>query len=222
MPIDWTQTAAWIQAGAAIASVAVALIIGVAAVLVARRSNGISKDAVQVAAEAREIARDAIGQARRQAILASVPHLVAERPTPEGDPPILTALIMNGGPTVAYGILVSVAVASERSLDAVDESTRLWSGRHVALMPNANPLSLRIKLARPMAAPWLHVTLEYVSPLGAHVRHDYLGPSVFRDKRHRLHLVTIDPRDGTEPVRFPIELGPFDDEPDLRPAAQVF
>lgn len=210
-------TTDWIQTGAAIASVAVALVIGGAAVLVARSANGISKNAVKVATEARDIARDAVGQARRQAILGSVPHLVAARPTAQGRPPTrLTVEVTNGGPTVAYGILASVAGATERSLDALDEASRSQSGRQVALLPGAKPLGLVIRSGRPMDFPWVHVRLEYVSPLGAHVRHDYLGPSSSQDMRYRLHLVTIDPQDGTEPVAFPIELGPFDDEVEPR------
>lgn len=215
-------TTDWVQAGAAVASVLVTLGIGGAAVFVAWRSNAISKDAVEVAKGAREISRDAVGEARRLAILGSVPHLVAERPTPSGDPPDRMAVqVKNGGPTVAYGILVSVAGASERSLDAVDEDSRAWSGRQVSLLPHAEPLRLAIRNVRSLDFPWLHVRLEYVSPLGAHVQHDYLGPRNVRDLRHRLHLVTIDPRDGSAPVRFPIELGPFDDEPVLRPSPVV-
>jgi hypothetical protein len=215
-------TTDWIQAGASIASVVVALVIGAVALRVAARSNGIAKDAVRVAEEAREISRDAVHETRRVAILGSVPDLFASRPNPHGDPPVrLNVEVANSGPTVAYGVLVSVAGAAERSLDAIDETTRAWSGRQVALRPGSNPLELVIRSGRPAEFPWMHLRLEYVSPLGAHIRHDYLSPAESRDRRHRLHRVTIDPRDGSEPIEFDIELGPFDDEPDLRPLPRV-
>ena len=217
------QPTDWIAAGAAVASVLVALIIGAVAVWIAHGSNAISKSAVRVAEEAREISRDAVQQGRRQAILASVPHLVADRPIARGDPPsAFTVRVSNGGPAVAYGILASIAGASERNLEALNEQSRSWSGRQVALKPGPDDMKLSIKSGAAAAFQWIHVRLEYVSPLGAHVRHDYLGPSASRDMRYRLHLVTIDPQDGSEPVRFPIELGPFDDEPDLRPQPKVF
>ncbi len=212
----------WISAGTAVASVLVAALVGGAAVVVARRANGISGDAVKVAQEAREIAGDALRESKRQAILSSVPHLVTDRPVAHGAQPTrFEVKVSNGGPTVAYGILVSIAGASERSLDAIDEATRAWSGRQVALQPGADRMSLSVKGARVEGFPWVHVRLEYVSPLGAHVRHDYLAPEDGRDRRYRLHLVTIDPKDGSEPILFPIELGPFDDEPDLRPPAVI-
>lgn len=215
-------TTDWIPAGAAVASVLVAFIIGVAAVLVARRSNGISKDAVRVAEEAREISRDAVNQVRRQGMLASVPHLVAERPVPNGTPPTrFVVRVRNGGPTVAYGILVSVAGAAARRLDAIDDKTRAWSGRQVALVPGGDPMSLGMA-AKSHTYEWLNVRLEYHSPLGALVTHDYLGPADVRDRRYRLHRVTIDPQDGGPPIRFDLGLGPFDEEPDYMPPAQIW
>lgn len=211
------QTTDWIQAGAAVASVFVALVIGVAAVLVARRSNGVSKDAVRVAEEAREISRDAVGQARRQTILASVPHLVAGRPSITAER--IEINVMNGGPTVAYGILVSVAGATDRNLEAIDEDSRTHSGRQVSLVPG--PRSLRLRMANTLSKsyPWLHVRLEYRSPLGARVSHDYLGPPAIADKRYRLHLVTIDPLDAGDAISFPIELGRF--EPEEEPSREL-
>ena len=59
--------------------------------------------------------------------------------------------------------------------------------------------------------PWVHTRLEYVSPLGAKVTHDYLAETGSKSI-HRLHRVTVDPRDGSKPLEFDLELGPFGEE----------
>ncbi|HJP89298.1 MAG TPA: hypothetical protein VJ850_09720 [Candidatus Limnocylindrales bacterium] len=205
-----------IQGAAAAAGVIAAFVVGIAAVIVANRANDIAEKAVEVAASARDLSEQAIQQSKRDAILGSVPHLVGHQPS-FGAAGKARLPITNGGQVVAYGVLGSIAFAPDRKLEAADESTRKWSGRQPALAPGEQR-NLTI-MFDPPAGGWHHVRLEYVSPLGARVTHDYIGPGrgAERDRRFRLHLVTIDPRDGTEPVRFPIELGPFDDEPDVAP-----
>jgi hypothetical protein len=204
-----------IQAGAGIASVLVA----VAAVVVAWKAARVAADANKISEDARDIARSGVSEGRRQAKLAAVPHLAIEAVNLTGVSPApyrrLRLRVYNGGPTVAYGVLASVAGAPDRSLDSIVETTRHHSGRQVAVGAEKElGLAVRVEFKEGSreAYEWLAIQLEYYGPLGARVRQDYLWPTDPRKRLFRMHRVSIDPRDGGPPEEFDLALGRFPED----------
>jgi hypothetical protein len=151
----------------AIASV----IVAAAAVIVAWLARGVARDANKISGDARDTAKEALTATRRQTALGAVPFLTVATPkiTSAGQ---FRLAITNGGPTVAYGVIATVAAARSRDIDDVDRSTRRWSGRESAVAPGDDPIFRHVSgdnlvnmggPPKPLYA-WTSIRLEYHSP----------------------------------------------------------
>lgn len=159
-------------------------------------AKNIASDARDAEHAQAQIAGEALAATRRQTELGAVPQLVALGPVLHharaGKPPRLTVAIKNGGPTTAYGVILSAAIARERDLSTVDEATRNASRREPGLVAGEHLDTLGVPMPTSADAEWLAVTVECYTPLGTAVRQDYLwGP---KDAKWRLHRVTITPQ----------------------------
>jgi hypothetical protein len=194
------------------ASSVVSFLIAVVAAWVAWVAKGIAADARDAEKAQAAIAADALRATRLQIELQAVPHLIASNArineATSTRPARFVMHIVNGGPTVAYGVMMSAAVATARDLDAIDESTRGGSRREPGLAPG-QPLQT-LGAPMPYDGEWIAVRLEYYSPLGADVVHDYIWGR--QESKWRLHRVTIRPSEGP-PLRFDLRLSPGDAEP---------
>ncbi len=204
-----------VQAFTALSTVVVACV----AAYIAWKARGVAHDANAIARRASHTAEDALVATRRQTALAAIPYLTVGVPEVRSSGDFML-VIRNGGPTVAYGILVTVAAARSRSVDDIDRSSSRSSGRAAALAPGDDPLrrsvsgSTLVKMNPPSPlSAWTAFELEYNSPLGASVSHTYLWDGA---RRWRLHRVRVDPgEDAGSRVQFDIALGPSDEEPEL-------
>ena len=201
-----------IQAAAAVGSGVVAA----GAVVVAWLARGVAKEANGIAESSLGIASQSVAATKRTAILASVPSVLVQAPVHVPQNQLVVVKVTNDGPSAAYGVLVWVAGARERSLEAIETATREASGRRVSLTQR-QPADLRIPVGR-LTSPegnltyqWVAVRVEYYSPLGAVVQQDYLWRTTRPNPLFRLHRMRIDPRDGTEPLVFNVQLGPLQD-----------
>ena len=92
----------------------------VAAIIVAAVAAWIAHDARNAEKAQAKIANEALAATRRQTELGSVLSLIARSPrvfAPSGTKPQrLNLAIENGGPTVAFGIIVSAALATSEAL----------------------------------------------------------------------------------------------------------
>ena len=215
----------WIQALGSVGALVVALFavwVAWAAKRVADASNVIASDARDAETAQAAIADEALRATRRQTDLTAVPHLIARNPRLHpgrgADRPDRFGVdIENGGPTVAYGIILSAALASERDLDSVDESTRGASRREPGLAPGQRLETLAVPMPTG-TSEWLAVRVAYHTPLGTSVRQDYLwGRTTLK---WRLHRITISPEAGP-PLQFELSLELDLDEPDRPPFGAV-
>jgi hypothetical protein len=207
------------------AATAVTLVVAVVAVWVAWVAKNVAEASNVIAGDARDAEKDqariadaALTATRRQTELGAVPNLVVRNPTirpPNGSrPQRLNVSIENGGSTVAYGVILSAAVAATRDLGSIDEKTRGSSRREPGLQPGAHLQMLSAPLPT-LYGDWIAVRVEWYSPLGAAARHDYLWSRT--EGKWRLHRVVVKPESGP-PLTFDLELGvEQDDEPEDKP-----
>jgi hypothetical protein len=220
----WSAVAAVVGAGVAIVALVVAWQargVAVAANRIAEQARDIAADARDAEAAQADLADKALREARRQTILASVPSIHAHRPVlVSREHGRVGVAVENDGPGNAYSVMVKIAPAAERSVDATVEGLDRWSGRKAALPPR-EPETISV-MAKDLLTPdgrwtyeWLVVALEFASQLGARATFTYVWSTEPRQEAlWRLHRVQIDPQDGGEPVRFDLSLGPDADEPD--------
>lgn len=211
-------TAVNIQAWAAIVAAASTI----AAVGVAGVAARIAHDARNAEKAQARVAELALAAARRQTYLGAVPFLAPTAP-PNLNVLGLVLTVVNGGPTVAYGILISLAGANVRLVDQIDAATERWSGRQAALAPDKQmSIGVKVDHLREPAGDreyhwthkWIRVRLTYYSPLGATVTQDYMWDTRPDKSIWRLHRVTIDPKDGSAPLSFSLTLGPAEEGQD--------
>ena len=195
-----------ISAAAVAIATIVAVIVGIWATIVARRASR-AADRQAAAADA------AIASSRRQTLLASVPYLAVGPPTMDWSEARqrLEIVVVNGGQTVAYGVIAWAMGAPERG--ASDPATRKASGRQAALAPGKSlPLHvpaghLRAGDTDRFAPEWLVIGVEHFSPLGVRVETTYEWATAPHVRKWRARMVEIDPGDGGEPMRFALSLG---------------
>jgi hypothetical protein len=152
-------------------------------------------------------------QGRRQAILSSVPHLLLTSVVVRGAgfDRQMDVTVMNAGPSVAYGVLVSVAGLNPGAAYQVDSTSYQNSGRRPSLASSrADVYGVGVAHLYDMAEDQfsyggqLAIHIEYYSPLGAKVilQHSYWIRPAPEGPELRLVRVEIDAGDGDPPQIF--------------------
>ena len=194
------ETAARIQAFAAIAS----LLVAFAAVVVAWSAKHVAERAVKVAEESVETAR-------RQIALAGLPYVVIPKaPVFDARRRKIRMDAINGGAMPAFGLKATVWGAKERFVrEPGTEATSSQAPSLTAGEP-ARQISIGVTELRTTGEPgsrwlydWFVLELRYDGPYGGRVTqtYDWNGAVIWR-----ITKIHVEPSDGAEPISVSISL----------------